>query len=258
MKNLIQDIKGKVESAYVEAPFDKAKKELESNKYRIISLSENAKLRMQEGKDAFISQNGNYTREGVIYLPSNKIYLTKSSPIMENAEEATECHRKGNEFYLNDKQVSNAIKKGTAVKFPQNDNYSIPTDKFGEDIITDFAFGKIAKDYGKFLKEEAKINEMPVWLSNCENKPFARQLWFRGLGGGVRSGLGGFGSLDYYGDGVRGVREVSAEGAAQKISLPYKQKDIKNYLNILQDVREGNLPASKLEKVIKGLEKLKQ
>ena len=40
------DVKGKLESAYVEAPFDKAKKKLESRGYRIISLEENARLRM--------------------------------------------------------------------------------------------------------------------------------------------------------------------------------------------------------------------
>ena len=57
------DVKGKLESAYVEAPFDKALNALKKEKYNLISLEENAKLRMQEGKDAFISQNGNYTRE---------------------------------------------------------------------------------------------------------------------------------------------------------------------------------------------------
>ena len=51
------DVKGNLESAYEEAPFDEAKKELESQGYRIISLEENARLRMQEGKNAFISQN---------------------------------------------------------------------------------------------------------------------------------------------------------------------------------------------------------
>jgi hypothetical protein len=171
------DVKGKLESAYVEAPFDKALNALKKEKYNLISLEENAKLRMQEGKDAFISQNGNYTREGVVYLPNKEIYLTKNSPIIQNAQGATECHRKGNEFYLNKSQTEKALKD--AVKFP-NDNYMIPTDKFGEDAITDFAFGKIAKDYGKFLKD-AKINEMPIYLANCENKAFARQMWFGGL-----------------------------------------------------------------------------
>jgi len=236
------DVKGKVESAYLEAPFDEAKNELESNKYRIISLEENANLRIQEGKDAFISRNGNWTREGVIYLPSNKIYLTKNSPIMADAKKATDCHRKGSEFYINEKQIEEA--KKDAVKFTKKDNYSIPTDKFGDDEITAFAFGKIAKDYGNFLKD-AGIKEMPVYLANCEKKPFARQMWFRGLGD--NSELGGSGRLLDCSCRARGVREVSAEGAAQKIQT-YTLNDISKAL------KEANL--SGIEKVL--LEKLKK
>ena len=203
----------------------KRKKELESKGYRIISLEENALLRIQEGKDAFISRNGNYTKEGVIYLPSKEIYLTKNSPIMKNAKEATECHRNNNEFCLNDKQVSNAIKKGISVKFPKNENYSIPTGRFGEDAITDFAFGNIAKDYGLFLKD-AGIKEMPIWFASQKEKAFARQMWFRRRGSGSRSGLNGNdGNLYCDFSGARGVRDgigrtqrcTSAEGAAQKM-----------------------------------------
>lgn len=209
------DVKGKVESAYVEAPFDQALKALKKEKYNIISLEENAQLRIQEGKDAFISQNGNYVKEGVIYLPSKEVYLTKDSPIVQNAKEATEGHRKGVEFYLNKSQTEKALKN--AVKFPKNSNYEIPTSEFGNDAITDFAFGKIAKDYGNFLKE-AGINAMPVWLASCENKPFARQMWFWRLGGSGRSGLvGDSRDLDCNYGRARGVRS-NAEGVAQKIS----------------------------------------
>ena len=113
--------------------------------------------------------------EGIIRLPSEEIYLTKKSPIMENAEEASECHRKRDEFYINDEQVSKALKD--AVKFPKNSNYEIPTSEFGNDAITDFAFGKIAKDYGKFLKDVG-IGEMPVLFANLEDEAFARQVGF--------------------------------------------------------------------------------
>jgi hypothetical protein len=201
------DIKGKLESAYVEVPFDKAKKVFESQGYRIISLSENAYLRMQEGKDAFISQNGNGIIEAFIYLPSKEIYLTKNSPIMENAEEATECNRKGKEFYINEKQIEQLkkdVNNKLAVKFPETENYEIPTDRFGDDAITAFAFEKYAKDYGKFLKD-AGINKMPIWFADFKDKPFARKLWFMNLSS--RSGLDGDWGIcyDYY--GARGVCE---------------------------------------------------
>ncbi len=63
---------------YAEAPFAEAKEALEDNGYRIISLEENAILRMQEGKSSFVSQYGNRTKEGIIYLPNGKIFLTKN------------------------------------------------------------------------------------------------------------------------------------------------------------------------------------
>ena len=58
---LTQDVKPRElsDSAHSNLPFDQAKQELESDGYRIISLEENAKLRIQEGKDSFVSKNGN-------------------------------------------------------------------------------------------------------------------------------------------------------------------------------------------------------
>jgi len=176
---LIQDVKGKLESAYLHAPFDKALKALKKEGYNLVSLEENARLRMQEGMNAHISQNGNWVREGVIYLPSGEAYLTKNSPILRNAKEATECTEKCHGLYLTKDQAESAL--ANAVKFPKleemESEYEIPTDKFGEDAVTDFAFGKIAKDYGKFLKEN-RINAMPIRLSTNTSKPLARQVLF--------------------------------------------------------------------------------
>jgi len=57
-------------------------------------------------------------------------------------------------------------------------------------------------------------------------------------------------------DRVRKVRSSASKAHGQKISLPCKQGEIKSYLNILENVKSGKVPALKLEKVIKGLEKL--
>lgn len=218
-----------LKSAYVEAPFDKAKAELEKEGYRIISLEENAKLRMQKGKNAFISQNGNHVQEAVIHDKAKGIFLTKYPIIIKNAEKATDCHRHGNEFFIDKEQTENALKD--SAKFPKTENYSIPTDRFGEDEITDFAFGKIAKDYGLFLKD-AGINEMPVWFASLKDKPFARQLWLRGRGSG--SDLDGYGRYLDYNCRVRGVRE-SAEGAARKVLQEvYTPKQISKVLKELE------------------------
>ncbi|MFA5173843.1 MAG: hypothetical protein WC438_01550 [Candidatus Pacearchaeota archaeon] len=224
MAKIIQDIKPRgIASAYVDAPFDKGKTELEANNYHIISLEENANLRMQEGKDAYVSRNGNWTREGVLYVPDKGIFLTKNSPIMTNAKEATNCHRKGKEFYLTNEQIEEALADSIELKAE-----NIPTNRFGENSTAVYAFGDSAKQYGEFLKDTG-IKEMPVCLVNLETKPFARQMWFRYLD--CKSELCGYKDLGFD-IGVRGVGSGSVEGT-QKNSEAYTPKQISNGLKKL-------------------------
>ena len=208
MIEIIQDIKPRgLISAYVDAPFDQGKEALSKEGYRIISLQENARLRMQEGAKAHVSKYGNWTKEGVLYLPKKGRFLTKNSPIMTNAQEATECHRNGRDFYLTDEQVQESL--ANSVELNEKE---IPTKRFGENEVTVYAFGEDAEEYGQFLKEQG-INEMPIWLADVKDIPFARQGWLGSVVDGGRSSLlGDSRDLDYY-DHVRGVRD-SAEGTA--------------------------------------------
>ncbi len=240
MVQLTKDIQPRgIASAYVVTPFDEGKKILEADGYHIISAEENARLRAQEGKDADVSRNGNWIKEGFLYIPKKGKFLTKNSPVMDNSVEATQAHRKGNEFYLTDTQVESGL--ANSVKLKDRD-FSIPTNRFGDDEVTAFAFGNSAKPYGNFLRE-AGIKEMLVYMvDNIEDKPFARQAWLCGLDG--RSGLLG---CRFFGDGyrVRGVCEdASASEPLQKIL--YKPSD----LDILRKVRTGDLAPKKLEKIL--------
>lgn len=202
-----EDIKPRgIASAYVGAPFDLAKEALESQGYRIISLEENARLRVQEGEDSYVSSNGNWTAEDFGYIPEKGIFLSKYSPICENARKATRHHKRGEEFYLNDQQVEKVLANSVSISVNQK---PIPTNRFADDAITVYAFGDFAQKYGDFLKESG-ISEMPIWLCNSKEKPFARKLWFRRLD--CRSGLLGYWDLGDD-DGVRGVK-VNAEGVA--------------------------------------------
>ena len=223
---IIQDIQPRgMYSAYVGAPFDKAKQDLESKGYSIISLEQNARLRMQEGKDSFVSRNGNWTREAFLYNPETNLwYLTKKSPIMDFPVEAVQAHREGREYLLTNEQVQRALENSVEVK-----DREIPTDRFGEDPLAVYAFGDSAQDYGLFLKD-ANIKKMPIWLPDSREKPFAKQLWFWNLGG--RSDLGGsVGGLRFDGR-LRGVRD--AEGIANAKNLnEYTLMQIEEALNHL-------------------------
>jgi len=216
MEKINVDIKqGKgMKSAYTQAPFDKGKEALENAGYRIISLEENVRLRMQEGEDSLISNNGNWTREGVIYVPKKGIFLSKKSPIMDNTKEATDYDRNERNFYLTNSQVEKALENSVELKKEE-----IPTNRFKDNKITVYAFGNSAEKYGKFLRDagigRTVIKEMPVWLKDMkDNKPFAIQLWFGNLIN--KSALYGVG-VDMAGDYnlVRGVRK-SEESTAKK------------------------------------------
>lgn len=240
MVKVIEDIKLEgVASAHVTASFDKGKEALEKGEYKIISLEEYAKLRIQEGKDAFISRGGGLVREGVLYVPKKGIFLTKKSPIIDYAEEATNCHRKGKDFYLTDNQVEKAL--SDSVKLTKKE---IPTNRFNDEEITVYVFGNIAKQYGEFIIEAGAhygetqrkagfgfgdslrnlgTEKMPIWLADIQDKPFVKPIFVWGLNGfelepwfrsfGYRSDLDGkTGNLAYIYNCIRGICGESVEG----------------------------------------------
>jgi len=223
---IIQDVKPSgMESAYVEKPFDEAKVELEANGYNIVSLEQLAELRIAQGKGSRVADYGCSTKEGFLYVPKKGIFLVGDSPILANAEEATNCHRAGKEFYLTQEQVEESLVNSVQFK----DASSIPTNRFAEDERTSFAFGRSAGEYGEFLKE-AGIKEIPVYLANLEEKPFARQAWLRWIVDDYRSGLDGDGRYLDFDNAVRGVRRVEPRsGETVSIISTPSFTDIANY-----------------------------
>ncbi len=79
------DVKSReITSAYVfDVPFDRGKKALEKEGFRIISLEENARLRMQEGINHFVSENVNWVKEDAIYVPNKGRFLTKKEVLIQ-------------------------------------------------------------------------------------------------------------------------------------------------------------------------------
>src|SRR3989344_597823 len=202
---LIQDItSGDLLSAYVVASFDEGLKLLQKNNYSLIYLKENAQLRIEQGAEAYVSQYGNWVSEEVSYIPYKGIYLSKAGILNRNVKKATQSHRDGTDFYLTDDQVEE-YRSDCVLLSDLSWDFSIPTNRFNEYEITNYAFGEQAEAYGNFLKENG-IKEMPIWLTNMQDKPFAKKLRFSSLG--FRSGLnGGSGDLCIYLNRARGVRK---------------------------------------------------
>lgn len=195
-----------IESAIVSAPFDKALKTLKNNGYRIISLPENAILRIQQGENSSISREGNNTREGIIHFPRENPKLVRNSPILYSAKEATQTHRKGGEFFLTKEQVEQSLVD--SFDFPIED-IEIPTNRFDSDALAVFAFGgeRQARQYGEFLRN-AGINRIPIWVisinhTNKQSQPFVRPMWFGDLGHGSV-----FNTVDgtFYSTRLRGIK----------------------------------------------------
>jgi len=220
-----------LEMLFVDAPFDKVKTALEKEGAKISPVQQVAQARIVAGKDSHVSQYGSWTAENIVYLPNGTIYITSSdfSPILKHTSEATEAHRKGNEFYISENELEEIIKtaktdrkvvysKQRVYTQKKTESYEIPIKKFAKDSLAQFLFKDTAADYAAFL-QNAGIKEVPVWLVGAEHqkeqkKPFARALWFRGLG--LRSVLGGFSrALLYYGR-ARGVRNASEASKTQK------------------------------------------
>ena len=206
---LIKDItQGSLQSAYLNAPFDEGLDVLQRKGYDLITLQQEAQLRIDKGPIAVISRYGNWVLEDVLYIPKRKPLLTRMSPIAKNPIEATQAHREGRDFYLTDKQVDECL----ASDYVEIIEEEISTNRFKEHAVTAFAFGEHAENYGNFLKENG-IEEMPIFLADMQDEPFARKMWFWGLE--FRSDLDGWDL--YLGlNWVRGVRANVGEADGKK------------------------------------------
>lgn len=177
------------------------------NGYGIISLSQNAESRRQKGENAEISTKGNFTREGILYVPRGKNKFLLDSPILESAEEATQEHSMGGEFHLMGEQLEKSLVN--SIDFPE-ETIKIPINRLNSYVLTVHAFGgeKKAENYGYFL-HGAGIKSLLIYAIdkddvNKQSQPFVRQVWFRPLSG--KSTLYSFWGL-HCEDIIRAVRK---------------------------------------------------
>ena len=216
------DVEGLGDIYSVYAPFDKALKAIKKEKTKIITLEDLAYSRIKKGNESSLCTEGSFVKEAAIFEVSKveppPIFVS-DSPILKLAKEATEIYKtSGNEveFYLTEydlevclrktkKEMKKEPRERNMFQFERNhlrsekgnshwDVYYIPTNRFGDEEITLWAFKKYAKDYGDFLRSNG-IEEMPIitaaiyyeakgpyginFGTRCDKKhlPFARQLW---------------------------------------------------------------------------------
>jgi|TARA_Y100000310_G_scaffold340166_1_gene435026 hypothetical protein len=175
---LKEDVKpSRISSAYIDAPFDVAKAELEKSGYRIISLEESANLRVERRT---YGDPDSWVKEGMLYVPNKGVYITKNSPIIKYPEIATQYHRTGSDYNLTEEEVKHALEDSIQI-FPYNT--SVPTDRFGQDVLALYLFGNNAPEYGQYLRKN-EVDSMPIKVSDIDYKdskfPFVRQIYFEG------------------------------------------------------------------------------
>jgi len=210
---------GELLSGYVfGVDFDGAKTLLESEGYgSIISLPQNARFRIQEGPNSFISQNGNLTREAFLYIPGKGCFLTKKSPLLSRHSESAIAEimsarhsygiddpRRLIEFPLTDEQIEEALSEAVKIR-----SASIPAERLGDDETTVFAFEESSRAYGEFLKANG-VHSMPIYLDDrfqSLNKPAARQVYFHDILR-MRSAIHGY---QLGKEALRGVRNRKTE-----------------------------------------------
>ena len=176
----------------ISKPFDQALRDLKKDNYEIISLTENSYLRIINDHDSNVSREGNFTKEGIIYIPDKGNYLVRESPILASAKAATTAHKNLKEFNPTMKSIEIALED--SIKLPDKGAEILVKD-FKRNEITAFAFGEHAEEYGHFLRRYG-IKSMPFFVfaedyNIKQHKPFARQIWFGSLDNS--SDLVGFG-----------------------------------------------------------------
>ncbi len=217
-----------LESGIVCSSFDKALAELKTNGFEVISVPQNAELRIKEGEKAYLSQEGNYVREAGISIPNKGIYLVRNSPLLqfELAKKAVEANISGKEYSIEaslakeyENKASNSLE---AEVFHLTNLEPIKANEFEKDKRALWIFQDKAGSYGKFLYDSG-VKEMPLWFEdmeyiNSQKNAFTNQLMFRGLAGRLGTYLGSSHRSHDVEYNVRGMRKITESRSEDELT----------------------------------------
>lgn len=258
------------ESAVVGDRFDKAVPELTGAGYDIIPLDTNAHLRIEQGRKAPITTNGNYVAHAIVHAKGAQPLFVRASPLVTDlnlATQAVDANRQGRYFNTPTRELyeqSLALAKEDRGKdpiqrrvlvLPSRGNFEVSGRKNPEQF--EGMLGEFGAEYLKFV-DLKKLDFYTVDPSTVDSQDgtLITQLWFWGRGDLSWSELRGVSRDLNGGDGVRGVRQISGGAGAQKIS-DGSQPVVNSELYTPQQVSEalhgtgisGNLEAT----ILKGL-----
>ncbi|MFH1064993.1 MAG: hypothetical protein V1734_00620, partial [Nanoarchaeota archaeon] len=191
-----------------------------SKSLEVATAREIAELRIKHGRDSVYCANGCWAAENFNYLLDGRILVASRdyNSHFKYADEATNAHKAGKEFYLDGGVVQglfDGTHQGKVLLLERKDvPDKISVDAFGKEPLT--AFLGWNQDYGEFLNS-CGIKKIELYVAGekyakKQKQAFSRALWAGDLDGG--SALGGdYGLYDFDGR-VSGVRRGEQPKAA--------------------------------------------
>ena len=258
---------------YVEESYGDWLTNIVESRGKIISPRDEAYARLQTQATEKIGQSyGTQTSAGFEYAKDQLPIVRLHSRLLEKAmaERAVAANKNGNyfctpttkEYEASLKEAEKEMKKDpkdwNVFTFPSPDSITI-SDKEHWNL------------YQAFLKDQATpyfelngpitVHHVSKNVVDARNGTLLSYLWFGSLDSRC-----GFVCDDCFIDFNYETRWVSrketAEGtqkiSSEEINVAYTQKEINKYSDILQKVRTGELPNSRLEELVEFLERLKQ
>ena len=250
---------------------------LRENFAKVISGRQEAIARMETAGTENIGRSyGTYLNSGFEYAKGQMPVLRLKSRLLDPklARLAVEANKQSRYFSTGDtqfyeeslKQAEKEVKEGRepwkrqVIVMLSRDLFAIKSDKNFDVLEFELRDPKLAKQYFEFNGS----NPMNVYLVDkstvdVQDGTLLTQVWFWNLGN--RSDVIGGSRFLSNAYRVRGVLPT-AEGRTQKIpssikSEPYTPKQVGKIYDLIQGVKEGKLPASKLEKALSFLESLR-
>ena len=142
---------------------------------------------------------GNMVSEGVVYVPGDRRYMTRKSPVLKRPEEFVAAEKARRNFYITNKELEEALSDSVKIPYRFNGEISqgrsrgdsdnqIPLDKLNGNEVTEFFFRKSMGGFDKYIEvlEAYGIDFINISLKgedyvNKQEQPFSKQLSLGGI-----------------------------------------------------------------------------